>query len=247
MFAGSRPLDPIRAFTLVELLVSLTILVIVVILSLFAYRDMILKSHAPACLGNLKTLTHALLSHASENQREFMASFNGSSAWMSPLRSYMELSMGVSENSFRSIVHCRANANTSPWAKRPDGSMGMNYAIIHSPFNVGTVRPSSHSFHMGRVNRPGQMAMMADNFNLANSATQTPQAYGITASHVRGAITQAQNNPPMVQRLFPHEGSVQLSFFDGSVRKVFWKDLQPDWWSRIPQENPGWTPAPPLP
>lgn len=243
MIKGFRPMFPFKAFTMVELLVSISILLVLAVISLSAFRGLIKKSHGPACMGNLKALTSALLSHAADNQGEFMASFNGGSAWMSPLRSYM----GVSETTFRSIVHCKANTNTSPWHKRPDGSMGMNYGLIHSPFGVGTVRPSSHSFHIGRVNRPAQMAMLADNFNLANSSTQTPQAYGIAASHVRSAMTQAQNTPQMVQRLFPHEGSIQLSFFDGSVRKVFWKELQPDWWSRIPQENPNWTPAPPLP
>jgi prepilin-type N-terminal cleavage/methylation domain-containing protein len=240
---GFLPTSRSKAFTLVELLATISILLVLAVLSLFAFRALIKKSHGPACMANLKTLTSALLSHVVDNQGEFMASYDGGSAWMTPLRNYM----GVSEATFRSIVHCKANTNTSIWHKRPDGSMGMNYGLIHSPFGVSTVRPASHSFHIGRVTRPGQMAMMADNFNLFNTKTQTPQAYGITASHVRGAMTQAQNDPQTAQHLFPHEGSLQLSFFDGSVRKVFWKELQPDWWSRIPQENPNWTPAPPVP
>jgi len=233
----------VSGMTLIELLVIVAIVLILAVLSVQGMRSVMGRVHQVTCQSNLRHLTLGLMNYTADNNGEFLASFNGASAWMNPLRSYMNLD----NNAYGKLVHCPGNEATSVWFKQPNGSMGMNYGLIHSPFGTGTVRPSSSSFHVRRVVRPRLMAMMADNCSLAlTGPSKLPEAYGMSASHVRNAQLEAQASPSRAREIFPHNGVMHISFFDGSVQRVPWQEVQPDWWSRLPQENPNWQPAPPI-
>lgn len=233
------------AWTLIELLVVIVIVLVLAALGTAGYRSMMDSAAQSRCLSNLRQLTMAYLDNSRENNGTFLASFSGSAAWFGPLRSYMQANMqGGQLSTLNNLFNCRGNRRATIWF-REGGAPGLNYALVRGPFGPNTVVPGSGSFEFraSRVTRPSLLAMFGDNCRIPLDGN----TYDMSPANIISAQQQARNNPNLVDDLFPHQGKMNVSFFDGSVRSVPWRELQPDWWSRLPQQNPNWQPLPPIP
>ena len=92
-----------RAFTLVELLVTLGIIAILAVLVSYGLAIAGPKAREAACLNNMRTIGAAALSYAGENEMKFPLTDNG--AWDVPLIDYLDGKPGAAN----AIMKCPAD------------------------------------------------------------------------------------------------------------------------------------------
>lgn len=154
--------------------------------------------------------------HAQDHGGNTLAAFNGSGAWMGPLKTYT----GQSDAEWKKRMICPSN----PRLPFGDGApYATNYAPSEAPMGY---KNSSGSFQMARAGRPSELAMISDGF--------VPAGQDENKTHYRIRMDDLVNLPQTPRNFFHHMG-VNIAFHDGSVRHVAAKDVDLQWWGNSRQ------------
>jgi prepilin-type N-terminal cleavage/methylation domain-containing protein/prepilin-type processing-associated H-X9-DG protein len=157
-----------RAFTLVELLVVITIIALLIALLLPALKQARMKAQTVQCLSNIKQFGLATSVYATENREHFpYHNASASGAWALLLFPYV--------NHSAQAYNCPAAI--LPWSldsrngygefyagqKIPRECYGMNYAIVGSPFRpIVDGGPVFGRVKLNRVRKPANWIYMSD-------------------------------------------------------------------------------------
>lgn len=234
MKCGCLPQKGTRAFTLIELLITIGIVIALACLILPATARMKESANNAKCLGNIRILGQGISSYSGENYGKYptfgqdLSGPNNPPYWAEKIEPY------VGRHSKAYICP----SEKSRWAtpdeneKQPAGftypgawyagiSYGANPTVVSwtiSPY--GTYSPTMP----GMVSRPSRTVLLADAWD--------DRGVGVGISFVTGHLGEfSRANPLNLDRTFikyRHSGKASVLFVDGHVEQLTEKQLMPD-------------------
>lgn len=216
-----------NGFTLVELLIVVSIIVILMALLLPALRSAKAQTHKIACSGNLKQFGIANISYAQDNNDWPPISYTDGQLWDYQLMPYINYPQNIAEadsKSGYSIFHC-PGATPSPVYKGYR-SLGYSYNRFLSCGNSSYV---SYWSRFSRLETPGCMLLMTD------FGQFSPEVEHVTFMNINNRLWVGPVTSQFVKYIsYRHLGRTNVLFADGhaaSCAKGIYDNT-----------NEGWTP-----
>lgn len=201
-----RFVGKIPGFTLIEILVVISIIAVLVTLVYPAIRSVTAGSKNAACMGNLRTLGAAVHSYAADN-RGFLPDLfpaSGGLHWTFQISPYMTIATNRNERTGRYPFYCPASTlNPDPRYNRLADQL--SYA-----FN-SRLSANSNAIPLFVVQVPSRTLMLVDNKVLKD---------GPDVNQVIGGGSTTLINENSIERV-PYErhgGHANILFVDGSVQ-----------------------------
>lgn len=223
------------AFSLVELLVVISIIVLLLSLLMPALRNARRGAEAAGCYSNLKQITAAALMFSADHNGMIVrprpngaSTFYGSSSvWPNELASYLGMkrvkqSEADGDPVVQSVVTCPTQFRLKPQYT----TYGQNGR--HDGFGLRGVDPSKARKSQKRITMAvvlGPSAGGVDRWPISASTLPYFMDGSPHGSSNANGLWQlwrlAYHEGSCYERTFPHNGACQMSFFDGSVRKTY--------------------------
>jgi len=216
----------IRGFTLVELLVVISIIGLLASLAVPVISGAQKKAKAGACLSNLRQIGLATLAYAADNSNLLPdgSQSNGSPTWAASLAGFMSLDPTKKKNVF-----------VCPGCEKPVRDGQGNQIPVTYGFNSGLV-PRSQANNTNRLTmvvRPSQVILAADmcqnpgnngwsSFLIEEPSVIRLQSAGRAGTDLEGAIstaTDADTGENSWMR-YRHSGRVNVVMVDGHTESI---------------------------
>jgi prepilin-type processing-associated H-X9-DG protein/prepilin-type N-terminal cleavage/methylation domain-containing protein len=214
----------VRAFTLVEILVVVSILGLLAGLGIPAINGALKKGKSAACLSNLRQIGTAVLAYAAENNGCFPeAGFGSSPAWPTNLAAFMS----VDAKKKKSVFVC-------PGCEKPvldaaDSEVAITYGV-----HGGLMRrdaPATNRLVM--VARPSQVILVADMcqnpgnkgwspYTIENPPVIVSQTAGRGSTDLNAPISTAtdHDNGENAWIRYRHDGKANVVMCDGHAESI---------------------------
>jgi prepilin-type processing-associated H-X9-DG protein len=200
-----------KGFTLVEILVVTTTLLLLVALIVPALGSVIAKSHRAGCLSNLRAIGGGLQMHAADNNGwlppESSSGANGKgkgAQWDSVIMPYLGIATGTE---VKTVFFCPASKRYSP-SKVPlsqNLSYGYNRYVAENLYGSG---------RMATIENPSKLILVSD----LERAVDSNENY-TTGGGKNNIIFISAKSEAIVDRMTykRHRGAINLLFADGSA------------------------------
>ncbi len=211
-----------KGFTLVEILVVVTIIAILAALIFPLASKMVAEGHKAKCTSNLRQISAAIMSYAADNDGKIVPDFNGEYRWAELLQVKGYLNTGVTEQNFSQAVKpsgslicpsARIKFDGTYWVSADKGGRcyGSTYGLNRyvSYYNEDPTRGTFRQLRLQGISKPANLYLLTD-------------------SHGTSVL-----NYPHIPEVFPvkiHNGAANILFCDGHVETV--KDIpvtRPPW------------------
>lgn len=216
-----------RAFSLLEILIAVTVAAILFAVCLPVLRNSISVAASTRCLGNLKELGNAALLYRTDHNGWTLPAFGSppppdgwttlSTAWYSALKA-----RGYMDAPTMAKLHCSANPLSPIPGTAVNGGKGLNYSQAYGSWN--TMRQSD-SFPAFMITNPSARAMFSDGFVRAGAVVD----YTIMSDDLVGL--------PQTPEIYFHQKGVNVLFFDNSARRIPMGEMDRLWWTFAYQQK----------
>ena len=197
-----KPLAP--AFTLVEMMVAIAIVVVLAALLLPAYKSIYEKADRTRCASNLKTLSGAAIQYSSDHDFLYLPPIlNGfQQQWMfnTDFLSYLGAGPATNVAQLPKIFLC-------PTAKKKGSKAGINYGMNVTGLGIPASVPAGYTPNTKLVKRPSQKIMIIDALDWW---VMSDRAANYTSGEAGAVFTPA----------FRHGQGANAAFFDGHVEHL---------------------------
>ena len=219
-----------KAFTLVELLVTVLILAILMTMLVGGVRYALESAKSASCMGNLRTLGTGFASYAAENNNLF-PNFAQGGFWPARIAEYVPRKAFFCPAENKAAVANRVGRDDNAWRdNQPIISYGYNYRYLAPDFGSSWSVPRDRDdITFSRISRMSSVMLLADAGRL-NSTRKSGWGFYVM-------------EPPWMDYSMPlprHHGRANVLWTDGSVsaRQAILETL--DGYKYITRENWDW-------
>ena len=242
--------NKLRGFTLVELLVVISIIALLMAILVPALNRVRGHAKATACRSNIRELGQCALMYTNENDYKFFPGYVGGSRdfWMKVLEPYYKdkdllfCPMATKElpgKTFGSRIEAWGPSNIHAKPDDEDfegyyGSLGLNLWVCNASGNgLGSNSKANHCWKHTLVKRSGEIPLFADALIFGglplNVSEEKPENVVVQTENEAGGLTLSGIGYFCLNR---HYGYINMVYLDFSVKQVALKQLWNQLWHK---------------